>query len=375
MNFPSFGDAADYERLGRACAAALSGREGRVFDACYQPVRPPGIALFVSIPHLLTGDAVDAAYIALALNLICAAACAVALFRVVAGDAAVLGGSRARARVVGAVVFAALLPNLVPHVPVVLGDLPALAAFLAAVAVAARVVTGAGVERRRRVSCALAGALCALSFLLKISQLPAALLLLVALALLPRGRAPRARLGDAAAFLAGFAPAGLQFLNVWAHSGHLWFYDPDFMRTWFSYPGREWGVDAMVFQQPQPGAYLVRVSTPISVATLVALRLYRGLFGFEWTIYHAVAARGPWWTLGAAEWAGAWLLVLAFLAVSAALVWRGPPSLRLLNLVSAGIAVTTALVEHTELRYYMLPRTVLWLSLALVAVDRLRRRT
>src|SRR6185295_13055303 len=104
------------------------------------------------------------------------------------------------------------------------------------------------------------------------------------------------------------------------------------------------------------------------------LRLYRGLFGFEWTIYHTVAARGPWWTLGTAEWAGAWLLVLAFLAVSAAIVWRGPPSLRLLNAVSAGIAVTTAVVEHTELRYYMLPRTVLWLSLALLALDRLRRR-
>jgi len=372
--FPSFGDAADYDRLGRACAAALSGQEGRVFDACYHPVRPPGVALFMSLPHLLTADAVDAAYIALALNLLCAAAGLCGLYRVFAGDAALLAGWGARARVLGALVFASLVPNLVPHLPVRLGDLPALAVFLLAVAVAARVVMRGGEGPSRRWQCALAGVLCAASFLLKISQLPAALLLMLALVLLPRGRAPRARMRDGAAFLVGFAPALLQFLNVWAHGGHFWFYDPEYMRTWFSYPGREWGVDAMIFERPQPGAYLVRVDTPISLATLVVLRLYRGLFGFEWAIYHDVAARGPWWSLSTAEWAAAWLLVLGFLALSAAIVWRGPPSLRLLNAVSAPLAVVTAVVEHTELRYYALPRTVLWLSLALIALQRWRGR-
>lgn len=373
MDFPSFGDAAAYDQLGRACAEALAGRRGTVFEACYHPVRPPGAALLMSAPYLVTRDPVDAAYMALSLNLVFFALAVLSLGAVLIRDGGLLPGWPARSKALAALAFVVLLLNLVSHIPVRLGDLPALSLFLCAIAAGAPTLAGAWEPGARRRRYALVGVLAALAALLKISQLPFSLALLLVLLAVDRRLGAAERLRCAGAFLLGFSPVALQFLNVWAHTGVVWFYDPQYMRANFSYVGREWGVEAVIYTLPAPAAYMVRATGDVSHPTLLALRLFRGLFGFEWAVYRGEASRGPWWALSPVELGAAWLIVLAYLAISSWSAWRAPVSLRLLNGVGGLSALLTAAVEHTELRYYVFPRAVLWVTLACLGLWAWRR--
>src|SRR5262245_5392361 len=70
MDFPSFGDAPAYDRVGAACADALARGAGGAFTACYDPIRPLGIVAWSTVPHLLARDPVDVAYVTLTLNIL-----------------------------------------------------------------------------------------------------------------------------------------------------------------------------------------------------------------------------------------------------------------------------------------------------------------
>lgn len=372
MNFPSFGDADTYAALGRSCADAIAG-PGHVFDGCYNPLRPVGIAVLMAVPYLATDDPVDAAYVTLALNVVFFATVVACLAGALAGDRAVLADRPRRAAILAGGAFAVLLPNLVAHLPIRLGDLPSLAAFMGALLVGARTTTGAWSGRallRRYAAC---GALCALAVLLKVTYLAYALVLLGSLLALD-GNARGARLRCAAAFTLGMAPVALQVLSVFLHTGQIGIYDREFMRANFTYPRREYGIEGLAFNAPYQTAYLTQVAGGVSRFEVVVLRLFRGLFGFEWAVYLAEPSRGPVWTLGALERARAWALVAAYFAFSGWVVRKGPPSLRLITLNTAAGALATAVLMHTELRYYALYRAVLWLTVGITLVAALPRR-
>jgi len=362
MNFPSFGDAETYAQLGRACADAIAG-PGRVFEGCYHPIRPAGIALLMAVPYLATDDPVDAAYVALGLNMVFFAGVVACLAAALIGDRALLEGRPRRAALLAAAAFAVLLPNLVAHIPILLGDLPSLALFMAALLVAVRTAAGSWSGRPLLRRYLIAGALCALAVLLKVTYLAYALVLLGSLlALDPNARGSRLRCS--AAFALGMAPVAVQVLNVFLHTGQLGLYDREFMRTYFSYPRREYGIESVIFTIPDRSVYLTQVAGEIGRLEVTVLRLFRGLFGFEWAVYLGEPSRGPVWTLGAAERLRAWVLVLAYFAFSGWVVRKGPASLRMVNLNAAAGALATAVLMHTELRYYALPRAVLWLTVA-----------
>jgi hypothetical protein len=120
----------------------------------------------------------------------------------------------------------------------------------------------------------------------------------------------------------------------------------------------------VIFTIPERSVYLTQVAGEISRLEVVVLRLFRGLFGFEWAVYLGEPSRGPIWTLGVAERVRAWVLVLGYFAFSGWVAWRGSASLRMINLNAAVGALVTALLMHTELRYYALPRAVLWLTVS-----------
>ena len=348
-----------YAELGRACADAIAG-PGRAFDACYHPIRPPGIVLLMAAPYLATHDPVDAAYLALALNIVSFAVIVVCLAAAVIGDRALLEGRPLRAHLLGMAAFAALLPNLVSLIPVRLGDLPSLALFLPAVLAAARTAGGSWSGRpllRRYLVC---GALCALAVLLNVRYVAYAFVLLGSLLALD-GNARGSRLRCAAAFVAGMAPVTIQVLNVFLHTGQLGLYDREFMRA---FPHREYGIEAVFATIPDRTAYMVRAAGEISRPEVVVLRLFRGLFGFEWAAYHGHPSAGPAWALGTVERVRAWVLVLAYFAFSGWVVRKGTSSLRLINLTAAASTLVPAVSVHTELRYYALPRAVLWLTAA-----------
>jgi hypothetical protein len=362
MNFPSFGDAETYAQLGRACADAIAG-PGRVFDGCYHPIRPVGSALLMAVPYLATDDPVDAAYVALGLNVVLFAGVVACLAKALIGDRALLEGRPRRADILGAASFAVLLPNLVAHIPIRLADLPPLALLMAALLVAVRTAAGSWNGRPLLRRYLIAGGLCALAVLLKVTYLAYALVLLASLLALDRN-ARGARPRCAAAFVAGMAPVAVQVLSVFLHTGQLGLYDREFMRTFFTYPRREYGIESVIFTIPERSVYLTQVAGEISRLEVVVLRLFRGLFGFEWAVYLGEPSRGPIWTLGVAERVRAWVLVLGYFAFSGRVAWRGSASLRMINLNAAVGALVTALLMHTELRYYALPRAVLWLTVA-----------
>ena len=320
--------------------------------------------MLTALPYLAADDPVDAAYVMLAVNLVLFAAVVTCLAKALLGDHALLAGWPRRTEILAAGAFFALLPNMVAHVPILLGDLPSLAAFMGAVLIAVRGASGhaGGPPLLRRY--AIAGFLCALATLLKVTYLAYGLVLLAAmLALDGTARAARARC--AAAFLAGMAPAALQVLSVFLHTGQLGLYDREYMQRFFSYPRRELGIESVIFTIPEPGVHLTQVAGGISRLEVAVLRLFRGVFGFEWAVYLGTPSRGPVWTLAAFERIRAWVLVAAYFAFSARIAMTASPSLRMVNLVAAGGALVTAVLMHTELRYYALPRSVLWLTAAL----------
>jgi hypothetical protein len=366
VNFPSFGDAEAYAQLGRTCADAIAG-PGSVFEGCYHPIRPAGIAVLMALPYLVTDDPVDAAYVALALNVIFFAGVVACLAAALIGDRVLLAGRPRRSELLAAGAFAVLLPNLVAHIPVRLGDLPSLAAFMAALLVAVRTAAGSWSGRPLFRRYLVAGALCSLAVLLKVTYLAYALVLLGSLLALD-GNARGSRLKCAAAFVLGLAPVALQVLNVVLHTGQIGLYDREFMRAHFSYPGRGTVIESVIFTIPDRDVYATQVAGGISHVNVIVLRLFRGLFGFEWAVYLGEPSRGPVWTPGALDWARAWALVLAYFAFSGWAAVKGSPSLRMINMNAAAGALVTALLMHTELRYYALPRAVLWLTLLAAAL-------
>ena len=349
MNFPSFGDADALTAAGRACAAALAGHGGRVFSECYHPLRPRPVIMVMAVPHLVADDPVDAAYVLLLLNVLFAAGAVAALFGALSVDRVL------RERfLIGASVMT-LLPNVVSLLPVALGDLPALFAYLMAVREGARVVARLPGEPSSARSYALCGLWLAGAVLMKQTYLlHGAMFVALVLLLDPQPRSERDR-------------------AVYLHSGHFWLFEPEPLRA-FSYPSRGQAIEAVFHTLPQEGAYTVKAAAPLGFASLVVMRLFRGLFGFEWSVYHGRAFRDEWWTIGRWDLPLAWLLVALYAGFVAVALWRGTPSLRALTAAGAGVATVTAVMGHTELRYYALPRTALWLTLVCGAASVASRR-
>ena len=361
MTFPAFGDAADYERLGRACAAALGGAGGTVFDDCYHPIRPRGIALLMAAPYLVTRDAVAADYVLLALNVAFLGLAVAALGSALAADPDLLPG---RAGLLWAGALAALLPNLVSHLPIRLADLPALALFLVAVSLGMRTAASAIPARPLAWRYAMAGACCAGAVFLKLTYFLHSLLFLALVLLLDRNQVTdRRRLACGAAFLAAFSPVAAQFGDVFLHSGRVELFESAYMKPFHQQP-RGQAIEAVFHTIPATGAYTVRPAEPVGFATLVVLRLYRGLLGFEWAVYGGRARRGPVWELTAPDRIRAWTFVGLWAALTAAVVRWGPRGLGLLCATACAVALATAVLGHTELRYFALPRAALWLTLA-----------
>jgi hypothetical protein len=367
MDFPSFGDAALYSQAGAACAAALTGGTGGAFAACYDPIRPLGIVAWSTVPHLLARDPVDVAYLTLTVNILLVCAVYLLLRHVLLLDPQVRpGAGPLSARALSAAVFVTALLNLIPHVPVTLSDLPSLALFLPAVVLCARVLLAPvpALARRRYL---LAGVFTALAALVRQHYLAFGLFLLVATLWLDRRRETtwHGRIRCAAAFLIGLLPVLLQVVNVYAHSGEIWFYERARVAGTFGRPHKDRIVEALFFSIPQQGGFMVKLAEPRSLASVIALRLFSGLFQFQWAVYQGHIAPGrEWWTPTTLEMLRAWAGVLAWLALSVFTVARGPRALRLLNLTAllSALAVPWFGVGHTELRYYLLPRLVLWVT-------------
>ena len=376
MDFPSFGDATFYSAAGKACAAALASEGGSVFADCYDPMRPLGVVAWNTLPHLVARDPVDAAYATLALNVLLLVAVYLTLLRVLVLDPALRPGSGPlSARALSAAVFVPALLILVPHLPVTLSDLPSLAAFLPATAVAARILLDPAPGRRARRYFVLGLVVCGAA-LVRQHYLVFGTLLLGVTLWLDRAAGGRALLRGAAAFAAGLVPITLQVASVYAHSGEVWLYETARVAETFGRPDKHLIVEALFFSIPEPNGFMVKLTEARGWLTVGVLRLFAGLFHFQWAVYQGYVAPGrEWWTPTAFEIARAYATVGAWAALSVGAAWRGPVSLRLLNGTAflCALAVPFFGVGHAEPRYFLFPRLVLAVT-AIYAAAVLARR-
>ena len=360
MDFPSFGDATFYRDAGRACAEALTSDGGGVFASCYDRMRPIGIVAWSTLPYLVTSDPVDAAYATLALNVLLLAAVHAALLRVLRMDPALRDGPLSTCALSAAVFIPALL-LLVPHLPVTLSDLPSLAAFVPAVVMAARIVLDpAGVSRTRRYF--VLGLLVCGAALMRQHYLAFGAFLLAATVWLDRGLGWRERARCVVAFAAGLAPLLLQVANVYAHSGDAWLYERSSVAATFGRPNKHLIVEAMFYSLPEPNGFMVKLTEARSWPTVIVLRLFSGLFEFQWAVYQGrLSPALEWWTPTAFELARAFAGVGGWAALTVVTSWRGPTSLRLLNATALPCALIVPAfgVGHSEARYFLFPRLVL----------------
>jgi len=359
MNFPQFGDAGIYSEIGAACANALTSAQGNAFAGCYNPIRPVGMIALSTVPYLVTRDPVEVAYVALALNLVLF----VAAYGALLGIFLSLRGAPREGPSPGllaVVVFVPFVMNAAAHVPVTLADLPSLAFFLLAMRVGAAILGRGAEDASAPRLYLLAGLLAAGAALLKQNYFIFAFGLLASTALLDRRRL-RGRMGIrcVALFLLGLSLVLVQFANVYAHSGSFWLYEADYLYR--SFPRRPSpAIEAIAFNLPAQGAFMVKVTNEVSYPTFIVLKLFRGLFRFEWAVYLGEVSRSrEFWTLGRWDFVGAYGLVGLYGLFTAWAIRRGPAPLALLNINAVLVALFTAVLGHTEIRYYMLPRIAL----------------
>ena len=379
MNFPSFGDAAAYAELGERCASALTSSAGNLFGSCYDPLRPIGIVGFYTLPYLVTDDPVNRVFILLMTNILLFAGIFLALRTVLLSDSTLCADDREkRAILVGVSVFIPLLLFLIPHLPVTLSDLPSFAFFVFALWESSKILfrdNSKGQATRRYL---LTGLLVSAAALLKQNYLVFGFFLIFSVLLFDR-RSPSAspcRIRYLFVFLLGMSPVLIQFLNVYLHSGHFWFYETDYANKFFGHVSKKPNIEAIIFTIPTPSAFMLKVTNEISYFSFIVLKLYKGLFGFEWAVYHGKPAIATqFWTLSSYDFSKAYGLVFFYFAFTLFHTLRGAISFRLLNLNALLIALFTAFTSHTELRYYLLPRVVFlmmilyWLTYPLFRYD------
>ena len=376
MNFPSFGDAATYDRLGAKCAAALTGGEGLPFTECYDPLRPLGIIAYYTLPHLFSADPVVRVYMALAGNLIFFALIHRSLTGLLCGDRA---GTALRA--LESAFFVILLANFLPHLPVTLSDLPSLAVFMLAAGQWRRDEGHARPAGSRRWVYFGMGLLVAVATLLKQNYIVAGTVLALGAVLFEKTSKRRHKVCYLLFFALGASPVLAQFASVYLHSGEFWLYETEVVRRFFSHVGDRPNVEAFFHSLPKQGAFMIKVAGEIDSVSFVTLKLYRGLFFLEWAVYKGLrGATTEYRVVGLGDLLRAYGLVGTYLAVTVGTLVRGPRALRLLGLVALSTAATNAVMWHTEARYYLLPRIVFsatlvyWAFIALETVLRGRGR-
>ena len=364
MNFPSFADALGYIQLGEACASAFTSASGTVFDNCYCSFRPIGIIFLYAIPPMITDDLVQRVYITLFLNLLLFTATFFALRRLLFSDPRLRSEwENLPPTLLRAIIFLPLLLNLISHLPVTLSDMPSLAFFMLATSEGSRILFEDNPRARLRRHFS-AGFLVSISFLLKQTYIVYGFFLILSVLLIDRGRSVTywTRIKNCSAFLLGMSPVLIQFINVYLHSGAFWLYEPGSLRA-LDYTRMRPNIETIYFSIPAPGAIMVKAAGDIDYLSFIVLKLFRALFGFEWSVYGGDAASiRPFWTLSHLNY----LKVYGFVSLYAVFffwnILKAPRSLKLLNLTALLIALFNSFFFHTELRFYLFPRIVFYIT-------------
>jgi hypothetical protein len=350
VQFPTGVDDDVFNRLGAFCADGIVIDNRRIVDACYDGVRPVGIIAYFVIPKLIGSNAVTQSYALLALNfamfLLCIFALRTICYPFRSGHEDKTAKLAAMSAAVAAATFV-LLNTIVSR----MADLPATAFFLLGISMSVRALTLA--LPNRGILFFGAGLAMAVASLLKPNYYvygPLVLGMALCIDL-------RERLDSKWTFLGllkhpvlvglGLSFALIQCVWIYKHTGVFWPYDAEHFAK---------------LKTPHLWPF---IATQVDELSHALIKLYLGIFPQRWEPYSVFehVYPPPRWHPSTLELNCMLLASGAYLSFTAWAATFGPKSLRILNATGLFYAVFTMAISHTEFRYYMVPRLILFTTL------------
>lgn len=369
MNFPTGSDADAYTVFGKACADFIENNDA--ISSCYNGVRPIGIMLYQAIPYLLTNDPVSLNYITLLLNVICLIvllASVLFLFRNLSNSA---DAPRDKIDLVGeAVVLLFTLVMCIGYVPVRLSDIQSLTFFITSLAIISN-----NNYRARSLPLVIAGLLAGMSVLLKQNYIVSIFFVVALWTVFEFKSQIKNKFKPIILYLVGTSICLLQVAAVYHHSGVIWFYEPKFMEV-YEYGNIQPYVELVAYTDPANGAYLTQLQSAVSRLEFIAIRFYEGFFKFYWAVY---VGKAPFdvspvtLTFSKLHMIYIQLVVLGLIAATATTAFMKNKWVPVIAYAAIGSGLLTAVIMHTENRYYVPVKILCVIVAAVIAVGWLKR--
>ncbi|WP_426783712.1 hypothetical protein [Pseudomonas atacamensis] len=369
MNFPTGSDADAYTIFGKACADFLQNNDA--ISSCYNGIRPIGIMLYQAIPYLLTDDPVSLTYITLLLNVICLLvllASVLFLFRNLNNPTP---APRSKIDVVGeGTVLLFTLIMCIGYVPLRLSDIQSLSFFVASLS-----IISDQEYRERAVPLLIAGILAGISVLLKQNYIVSIFLVTVMWTVFRLRSQAENKLKPIILYLVGTSICMLQVLAVYYHSGIMWFYEPKLMEV-YEYGNKQPYIELVAYTIPANGAYLTQLQQTVSTLEFIAIRFYEGLLKFYWAVYVGEApfdVSPVTLTFTKVKLLYIQAIVALIIIATIATTFVKNKWLPLVAYVGIGTGLITAVMMHTENRYYILTRILCIVVASVIAVSWLKK--
>lgn len=370
MDFPSFGDAAAYEQLGKACADFIL-TLGDAASSCYNGIRPVGIMAYQAIPYMLTDDPVSLNYITLALNIGCLLALiavVLVLFRNISNPTP---SRKHKIDLIGEIVLVIFTLSIcIGYIPVRLSDIQSLVFFTASVSILSNEK-----NRSKKLPLIAAGLLAGISVLLKQNYIVSIFFLMTFWTLFDLKNLIKNRFKHVFLFLTGASVCLIQVAMVYHHSGVFWFYEPKLMAAYDGANVQPY-VELVAHTAPAMSAYLTQLPSPASNLEFTAVKFYEGFTKFYWAVYvgNAPLDTSPQIiTFSKIQLIFMQLLILGmFLAALAASSLKNK-WITITSLLALSSGLLTAAIMHTESRYYVMTKLLCFIAISAVLTDWAKR--
>ncbi len=375
MVFPTGIDEVSYDLGGERCADGLAADSSTIKYACKEALRPVASMLFFAIPKILGSNYITQSYVALALNLLLILLCAYSLktalypYLLAAEDKI---AKNAAAIAAYTATFIVLFGTSVGK----MSDLPSLAFFLLGIAFCSRALVGSALNKSTLFF--VAGLAMAMAALLKPNYYlygPAVLGGALAIDFLCRSNLPTSPKTSAwrhpiYAGL-GLSFALLQCFWILWHTGIFWPYESanfSGVKTPHLWPFIGHGVPNASRQIVLDGLAAVptfSMVVPLDELSHALVKLYVGIFPQKiepYSVFEQIFPPARWYPTKL-ELTGIFLASGLYLSYTFWTMCFGPRPLRFISGISLFYAVFTMAVSHTEYRYYLLPRLVLFTTI------------
>lgn len=267
MDFLYFGDAEFNHNFGFKCAEAIKNSES--FDACYNGIRPIGLALYYSIPHFFTNDSLTSHYISLILNLLMLAMLIYSSFYIL---------KDINSRLAKIIFLIGAIIVSVGFIPVKLTDVQSWGLYVSSVA-----LLGIAFEKNKKKYYFYSGVLAGLAFLLKQNFSMNMFFLFVVWVFLQRKKIQEIKT-NILLYLSGCAIILIQFFIVFFQSGYFWMYNPEDLAK-YADSNKQPAVELVAYTAPQKSAYLTKLDNTVSGLNYFSIKFYEGLSKFYLSAY------------------------------------------------------------------------------------------